>query len=131
MRLNGRGTPSDVTFEAAANLSALQYTLVKPAAGVATGPQCRFAACGLGDRGFILQNKPIQFTGAVVRIHGFSQLFVDGAAGAIAPGDMLKSNAAGLGIKTVAAGDYYSAIAMESSTAAGDLIEVLCERGRV
>lgn len=131
MRLNGRGTPTDVTFEAAANLSALQFTFVKFSAGVATGPQARVSACGLGDRGFILQNKPIQFTGAVIRIYGFSQLYVDGGAGAIAPGDKLKSNASGLGIKTTTATDEYSAIACESSSATGDLIEVLCDRGKV
>jgi len=121
----------DKTYEAAANLSALQFTLVKPSSGVATGPQARLSACGAGDRGWVLQNKPQQNTGAVIRIYGFSQLFVDGGAGAIAPGDMLKSNAGGLGIKTTTAGNYYSAIAWESSSATGDLIEVLCDRGTV
>jgi len=122
----------DKTYEANTDLSALQYTLVKPSTGVATGPQTRIVACGAGDRGFVLQNKPKALgQGAVLRILGFSQLFVDGSGTAIAPGDALKSNASGQGIKTTTPGDHYSAIAFEASTAAGDLIEVLVDRGTV
>lgn len=125
----------DKTYEAGVDLSALQYTFVKPVSGVATGPQCRLGPCtGIaGETGWILQNKPKQYTGAVIRIYGFSELIVDGGAGAIAPGDKLKSNGTGQGIKVgaAAAGQYYSAIAWEASSATGDRIEVLCDRGLV
>jgi hypothetical protein len=113
-------------------MSALQYTFVKPGPGVATGPQARLVPCTgvAGEMGFVLQNKPKQYTGGVIRVYGFSECKVDGTV-VIAPGDKLKANASGLGIKTVTAGDTYSAIAFEASSAVGDIIEVLCDRGSI
>jgi hypothetical protein len=129
-RLTGRGTPDDTTLEAATDMSLLQYTFVKPSTGVAGGPSARVAVCGAGDRGWILQNKPLQYKGAVIRIKGFSALKVDGSGTAIAVGDPLKSDGAGLGIKATAA-TIFNAIAMEASSAAGDIIEVLVMHGQV
>ena len=125
----------DKTFEAA-DTTLLQWKFAKPTTGVATGPQAKMTLC-TDAMGFIVQNAPtVAGRGAVIRIYGFSELYVDGTAapavgtgnGPIAPGTMLKPTTGGIGI-AVTAGDNYSAIAMEASIAAGDRIEVLCERG--
>lgn len=80
---------------------------------------------GTGERAIgILQNKPKTGEGCAVRMLGTSKFVVDGAAGAIAAGDKLKSDNAGRGIKTTIDGDELVALALEASTALGDVIEV-------
>ena len=118
----------DKTYEAATDLSALQFTFVAPTTGVAGGPSCRVAAVTSGPGALILQNKPTQYKGAVCRIYGFSELYVLGTAVPIVVGDYLKPGAGGKGVKCEA-GDAYSAQAYEASSADNDLIEVLCDRG--
>jgi hypothetical protein len=129
MRITGRGTPADITLEATADLSAeaYQYTFVGFAAGAAGGPQARVQAVTSGENRFIMQNRPKQYKGAVIRLRGTSALRVDGTT-PISVGDFIKPSTAGVGVKA-SAGEAYSAIAMESSSASGDIIEVLVERG--
>lgn len=129
-RLTGRGTPHDVTFEAATDLSTKQYTFVKLAAGATGGPAARITDASIvgAAHALILQNDPKQYKGGTVRTEGFSALKVDGNAGAIAVGDALTPDTNGLGVKA-AAGAVYSAIACEASTAVGDIIEVWVRHG--
>jgi hypothetical protein len=130
MRITGRGTPADITLEAAADYSAstYQYTFVGLSAGASGGPQARVTAVTSGAGAFIMQNRPKQYKGAVIRLRGTSSLKVDGSGTAISVGDFLKPGTGGKGVKC-SAGDAYSAVAMEASTADGDEIEVLVERG--
>lgn len=53
------------------------------------------------------------------------KLTVDGNAGAIAIGDTLGTDAAGKGVKKSADAAWYCCIALQASTAAGDIIPVL------
>jgi len=120
----------DKTIEASTNLSAYQWCFVKPTTGVGQSAQLALhtGAAATNNVAFILQNKPAaQGHGGVIRVYGMSELCVDGTT-PIVPGDPLKPKAGGLGTKC-SAGDGYSAIALEPSTAATDRIEVLCERG--
>jgi hypothetical protein len=129
MRITGRGTPADITLEATADYSSgdtYQYTFVGLAAGSATGPQARVSSITSGF-GFIMQNKPKQYKGAVIRLRGTSALKVDGTT-PISVGDFIKPSTGGKGVKA-SAGDTYSAIALEASSADGDIIEVIAERG--
>ena len=130
MRITGRGTPTDVTFESASDLSAesKQYTFVGFTAGGASGPQARIDAVTSGGNALILQNRPKQYKGGVVRLVGTSALRVDGSGTPIAVGTKLKPTTGGKGV-AITAGDEYSAIALEASTADGDIIEVLVQRG--
>lgn len=129
MRITGRGTPADITLEATADYSAAayQYTFVGFAAGSATGPQARVTSATSGENRFIMQNRPKQYKGAVIRLRGTSALRVDGTT-PIVVGDFIKPSTGGKGVKA-SAGEAYSAIAMEASSADGDEIEVLVERG--
>ena len=52
-------------------------------------------------------------------------LTVDGNAGAISVGSYLKADSSGHGVATTSAGDECGAIALEASTAAGDIISVM------
>ncbi len=128
-RLIGRGTPHDISLQASADLSALQFTFVKLNTGVSGGPAATLAALtASSSSGFILQDKPLSGKAGRIRLEGTSALKVDGSGTAIAVGDPLKSDGAGLGIKATT-GTFFGAIAMEASAAAGDIIEVLVQRG--
>jgi hypothetical protein len=143
MRLIARGQPQDTTFEAHSDLSGangsapngFQFTFVKLVAtsGGTTTPQARVdpqtsAPTGTGGDAFILQNRPKQYKGAVVRGDGYySKLVVLGGT-AIAAGDRLKPSTAGCGTK-ISAGDEYSAIACEPSTVDYEIIEVYVKGG--
>lgn len=121
----------DVTFEANSDLSAeaKQYTFVGLVAGPAAGPNARVDTVTSGEHRYIMQNRPKSGKGAVVRNHGFSSLRVDGTSGGgIAVGSFIKPSTGGKGV-VASAGDAFSAIACEASTADGDVIEVWCERG--
>ena len=129
-RLIGRGTPHDINLEADANLSARQFTFVKFTTGVSGGPAARIGAAGAGDRGWILQDDPIAGKGGRIRLEGTSALKVDGTT-PIVPGDLLKSDANGLGVKAATDKDAYNAVALEASSSATDVIEVLVHHGHL
>ena len=115
------------SYEASADLSASQYCFVKPSTGVAGGVSARMALCGANERTFgVLQTNPnaIGLAGTV-RHAGTTKLKVDGSGTAISVGDPLKSNASGIGVKAGTDKDHVGAIALEASTASGDLIEAL------
>ena len=84
------------------------------------------AGTGIG----ILQNKAIGGVapagqGAEVRHHGISRHVVDGNATNIAIGDFITSDAAGKGVVADTINDLAYGIALEASTADGDIISVL------
>lgn len=104
-----------------ADLSAMTYRAVKR---TSTG----IALCVAGDRAIgVLQNKPKITEGCTVRSGGTSKVVVDGDVGVgnIAVGDKLKADASGRGIKTTTDGDEVFALALDASTATGDIIEAL------
>ncbi len=110
-------------FNAAVDLSAHQFRFVSFDAsgdlvksGVGTVPQ------------FITTDKQATVGNAVgIAQYGEpAKLQVDGSGTAIVPGDRLKPDSVGRGIKvTAAAGQEYGAIATEASTAADDIISVI------
>jgi hypothetical protein len=121
-------TGQDVTFEANADLSTLQFTAVKLVAGPAGGDDARVDASTGRSHG-ILQNKPpAAGQGAVIRTSGFSKFKVDGSGTPIAAGDPLKVTTGGVGVKAVADKDPVLAYAAAASTAAGDIIEVMIQK---
>lgn len=86
---------------------------------------------GAGDKMVgILQDTPASGVAGEVGYAGISRLVVDGNAAAIACGDYLKSDASGQGVKTTTNGDEVGAIALQASTAAGDIIAVEIVRFR-
>lgn len=81
--------------------------------------------CGAGEKAIgILNNAPAINKAAEVVLLGFSPMVVDGSGTAIAPGDRLKVDASGRGIKTTSANDEVIATALENSSAANDVISV-------
>ena len=114
----------DATFDAAADLSTHQHKFVVAAPQSGTSQQCRVNVANATGRTIgILQNKPNAANlGAVVRLSGRSKLVVDGAAGAIVPGDLLIPDAVGRGIKGTG---KVGAIALEASSAQNDIIDAL------
>jgi len=109
----------DLSFVAAADLSAAQHKFVK----LATGGKVDVAGAGDPCVG-ILQDKPLSGKAGAVRILGTSKLSCDGAS-AIAVGDPLKSNASGIGIKAATDKDKAGAIALEAVAAGTAVIAVL------
>lgn len=81
---------------------------------------------GAGEGVGILQNKPDKVGAAAeIRHQGISRNVVDGNATNIAIGDLITSDAAGKGVVADTAGDLAYGIALEVSTADGDIISVL------
>lgn len=84
----------------------------------------------------ILQTQgPTASTGSVgmacnVRMLGLSKLVVDGGAAAIAPGDLLKNDTSGRGVKTTNASDEIFAMALQNSTSTNDIISVFVLPGQ-
>ncbi len=115
------------TLEAAADLSTHPHKLVMVVPAVAGGQQARVNVASAGARSIgILQNKPtVAGQGAVVVLSGRAKLVVNGTAVPIVAGDMLKAAAAGVGVKAATAADKVGALALESSSVDGDIIEVL------
>lgn len=73
----------------------------------------------------ILQNDPPANEGATVRLLGISKCVVDGAAGAITPGDWLASDASARGVKTTSANAEVFGFALQGSTAQNDIISIV------
>lgn len=85
----------------------------------------QLVVCGAGDKIIgVLQDTPASGVAGEYFYAGISRLVVDGNAGAIAAGDYLKADASGQGVKTTTNGDEVGAVAMQASTAAGDIIAV-------
>jgi len=80
---------------------------------------------GAGGGFGVLQNKPEAGQGAEVRHHGISRCEVDGNATNIAIGDLICSDANGRGVVADTIDDLAFGIALEASTALGDVISVL------
>ena len=96
-------------------LTSIENTIVIASAGVGIG---------------ILQNKPEGGVapagqGAEVRHHGISRHVVDGNATNIAIGDLITSDAAGKGVVADTIDDLAYGVALEASTADGDIISIL------
>jgi len=108
------------SYKAVPDLSLKQYFAVKL---TSTENDIVLADAGAGIG--ILQNKPEAQQGAEVRHHGISRHVVDGNATNIAIGDLITSDAAGKGVVADTIGDLAYAIALEASTADGDIISVL------
>jgi len=107
-----------ITREAARDLSDYQYHAVK----IDTSKQIDYSN---GDAVGVLQNDPsAEGKEAEVATEGTSLLVVDGNSENIAIGDKINSNASYHGIKADSDKEWYFAIAMEASSADGDLIEV-------
>jgi len=117
-----------VSREAGEDLSSHQYCFVY----ADTDGQLLHSVNATGMILGVLQDDPdAAGEGALLGIGGISKLVVDGNAGAIATGDKLTSNSEGKGIKTTTDKNVYGAIALEASTAAGDLIQVLVTPGQM
>ncbi len=109
------------SYEAQTDLSTKQYYAV-----ALQSDENRVALAAAGVAHGILQNKPsAQGQGAEVRHLGISRHVVDGNATNIAIGDLITSDAAGKGVVADTINDLAYAIALEASTADGDIISVL------
>jgi len=111
-----------VSREAGEDLSSHQYCFMYSD----TDSQLLHATGDTSDIIGILQDDPdTAGKGALLGYGGISKLVVDGNAGAIAAGDRLTSDSEGKGVVTTTDTKTYGAIALEASTAAGDIIQVL------
>ena len=113
----------DVTFPAAADLTAAQYT------GVKLDTNGAVVAAAAGDAQFILQNTPKSGTAARVRVHGISLAL---AGGTIAAGDRVTTDGTGKFVKATKAAVSGTAVTGTSSVgialkgaASGELFSVL------
>ncbi|MEO8483335.1 MAG: capsid cement protein [Acidobacteriota bacterium] len=122
------GTLHDETFEAENDLSSKQFYAVE--AGAAVG-QVDIADANADVILGILQNKPK--AGEAARVCTISGLItkavVNGSGTNIAYGDPLQVANGGKLIKCVTDKNYYVARALAASTADGDIIDVMLERG--
>lgn len=81
---------------------------------------------GAGEGVGVLQNKPDKAGAAAeVRHHGISRHVVDGAATAIAIGDLITSDVNGRGVVADTINDLAYGVALEASTTLGDIISIL------
>lgn len=106
------------SIKASADLSTYQYHAINIASAAV-------ALAGTGNAMGILQNKPISGEPADICFFGICMMLVDGSGAAIAEGDALGSDASGHGVKQATDNGVMVAIALEASTAAGDIITVL------
>jgi len=116
-----------VSREAAEDLSSYQYCF---GYAEADGQIAMATGATVMILGVIQDDPDAAGEGVLLGVGGISKLVVDGNAGAIAAGDKLTSDAAGKGIKTTTDKNVYGAIALEASTAAGDIIQVLVTPGQ-
>jgi hypothetical protein len=112
----------DLSFPAAGDLSTKQfYALTMRSDGKVTTIAATLTPC-FG----ILQDDPDAAGRACrVRLLGESRLIVDGSSNAIYPGYSLGVNASGIGVATTIANQAIIAVALDTSSAAGDIISVL------
>lgn len=116
------------SFLAAADLRTAQYKLMEVTAADTVNLANNAADKVVG----ILQNKPNQGQEASVALvggPGISKVLSDGSGTAIAVNDPLKTNASGIAIKAVTAGDWVIGHATEASSAANIIIGVDTTRG--
>lgn len=115
----------DMTFDAAADLSAQQFKFMIGAALSGNSQLARVNVAGANGRTIgILQNKPSAANlGAVVRVSGRSKLTVDTSA--ILVGSPLKSDGSGNGTLAGTDKDKVGALAMEANGGAAVTIDVL------
>jgi hypothetical protein len=108
-------------FTAATDLTGKQYCLLKYSAE----NTLTYAAANTDLAVGVLYNEP--YTGEPVELVPLGQICmmkVDGNAGAIVPGTRLTSDAAGVGHATTTNLQRVSAIALDNSSADGDVIMV-------
>lgn len=111
----------DETFIAGADLSAAQYKLVEISAANTVTVCNATTDLPVG----ILQNKPTAGQAAQVRLLGRSRCVSDGSGTAIVAGDQVGTDGSGRAVKKAANNDIIVGRAMEPSTAAGTIIDVL------
>lgn len=118
----------DESFVAENDLSAKQFYAVEfgGAAGQVDLPDSAGDVC-VG----VLQNKPKAGEAATVRcVNGtISKAIVDGNSAGIGYGDPLKAASGGKLVKATADKDFVVARALAASTADGDIIDVMIEKG--
>ena len=90
----------DESFIANIDMSSDQYKIVKlhTVAG-------QVVLAGAGEGVGVLQNKPEAGQKAQVRIFGLTRVVLDGSGTAISPGDKIKSDASGIGVRSTTAND--------------------------
>jgi hypothetical protein len=110
---------------AGADLSAAQYRLVKMAS---TAGEVIAAAAGTDDIVGVLQNDPADAEVASIGVGGILKLQVQAS---ISVGDWLTSDSTGRGAATTTDGDVVIGHALEASTAAGDIIQVVSALSRL
>jgi hypothetical protein len=111
-----------ITREAARDLSSYQYCAMKMDSN---GRIDYVDTSSSGVCHGVLQNDPdAAYEEAEIATEGTSLLYVNGNSTNISIGDPLGSDSSYYGVKVESDGDQYFAIAMEASTADGDLIEV-------
>ena len=115
-----------VSYLASGNLSAIQYHFVY----LASDEQVTQATDATVIDGILQDDPDAENEGALVGIKGISKLVVDGSGVAITVGAKLAADASGHGVVTTADLDDYGAVAMNASTAAGDIIQVRLHPGR-
>ena len=110
----------DVAFSTNADLSSLQYYMVKVTGAVAIGTCSATTDTPVG----ILQNKPGSAQAAQVRVHGISKAIADGA---VTAGSLVATSADAQAAMT-ATGNvavYTIGIAMDTVANAGEVCSVL------
>lgn len=110
----------DIAFKADADLSSLQYHIVK-----VTGEwQCGTASATTDTPLGVLQNKPGSLQAAAVRILGISKVV---AAGAITAGNLVgtHSNAKGTAVTAGGTAAYSLGMALDTVAASGEVVSVL------
>lgn len=115
-----------VSYLASGNLSAIQYHFVY----LASDEQVTQATATTVIDGILQDDPDAENEGALVGIKGISKLVVDGSGTAITVGCKLAADASGHGVITTSDLDDYGAVAMNASTASGDIIQVRLHPGR-
>lgn len=110
----------DISLKAAGDLSAYQYCFVKLSADNTVD------VCGADEQAIgVLQNKPsVAGQAARVRVFGVSRI-VNGTAGAIAYGALVKSAASGKGVASTFAKEIYFGVILQGTSAVNQLATML------
>ena len=111
----------DKTLKAGANLSAKQYYIVKMCS--ATTPYGVILGAAVTDKLLgVLQNEPAMNEEAVVRVEGTTKVL---ATATVVIGDWVTVYTDGMATPSAVDKDVIIGLALESSAAAGDVIEIL------